>query len=1364
MQALAERFDPPAIEAATRAFWAGRAALRNESRLGPPGGPTTHEIVGTLFPTDDPFALWHRELLADVEARYLALAGRRSWSTVQVVAGQGPPLPEILSTLRNDGFHLEIDHMVPPEPEALNALLQGLVEGLARRRLLVCREAVAMSCPRCRLPRSPEAIIYQQDDGPAYLLRFPIRGSPTKASLLVWTDYTWRLLGTTAIGVNPDQAYVTGRFRRRETEEVIVIAKEAIPRLHEWLPGGEFEILEERTGAAWAGTGYDHPLSVEYPAIADLTAPAGTVVAAPEVTLGGSGLVTLVPAHGTADAAVGARLGLPGLPVTTADGRIGRVVMHKYAGLPLEIAEAFILRDLNDGGSIFTELRTPRGVPHCVACGSPLIWLPARTWFLEPGRLAPEHLQQFARLLPGEPVPTMSDLVGWVAAKGSVTSDGSDPTLLECDRCELLASPEEAGECPCGGNRQLASRGLATALRETMTAWARHQPFQPGDPVDLILPDRRRAPALVHHLAAIAASGVRIGELHLLRVPTTRPPDKPGETPRGIDARRVALVRTLRSPRVGSTLADRELREARRLARAWHLVRSVVDQALRDGYLPSGESLANHRGELLEEDAAFVSVFERMRAQVLRQYQDGHLGEAAGTLGDFLERDVRGDYLRLVGPRLRTPGLGPAKVSVYRVLWHVLPLWTELYAPVAPFTMEAVHRAFRGDAQSVFERTFTPVQETLIDSKAEEAARPWRQVVDGLARARKEFGISREARLENAVLVAREEEMGGALRASLPMLSRLALVTNLQIASPSQPWNGAQFVATPVLDEIHRVYPSESARIARLLQQIKPRRIQEGLAGGNLSVALDGRSLQILPGMVEISESLPEHTVVVPWAGGEIYLTLPSVVLGSDAERPPAVSVEASQMLREVRRRLTRISPHEPPPRAVMAASGALSNELAARTAASAHYLGVGDLTVSPSDERFVRSETIRGRTRRGAPWAVWFPGVLVPRRPRKRRTPRSGTPRVRVLEVGQEGGDVDFLSEPVVHQAETIRSMLEQLDSVVGRPFVGPTKLANAWAVGIHDYESLQKAPFELLSGVPGFGPIVAGAVVRSFGGTLPPRSARVRPSLHPSTAAAIGPPAVREAAGADRLAQPVQAPVEATASVPLTVPAEPPPPAVALPPSPPATPAAPNPWSDSPPPPPPPTSTPVQSYFVPSTPPPRPVEFPVEEPWSPPTPAVFPLPPDAEPRFGVEVWPGPGSDPAWRMFLDVTAGGVRGLCFTREFPDRVRGALGTRVVDVAWLSNTGRDGSVRPGDLDAVQARIAQAVSERRVRAVFLGGMEYLLSLHGREKVASFLQAVAGVATGAKARVWVPVNPALVVPGAAEELASQFPPEVSA
>jgi hypothetical protein len=102
----------------------------------------------------------------------------------------------------------------------------------------------------------------------------------------------------------------------------------------------------------------------------------------------------------------------------------------------------------------------------------------------------------------------------------------------------------------------------------------------------------------------------------------------------------------------------------------------------------------------------------------------------------------------------------------------------------------------------------------------------------------------------------------------------------------------------------------------------------------------------------------------------------------------------------------------------------------------------------------------------------------------------------------------------------------------------------------------------------------------------------------------------------------------------------------------------------------------------------------------------------------------------------------------------------LGARDVDIAWLSNTGREGSVRPGDLAALEARVASAFSERKVRAVYLGGMEYLLSLHGREKVASLLHSISEAASPAKAHVWVPMNPSLVVPGAADELAAEFPP----
>lgn len=153
-----------------------------------------------------------------------------------------------------------------------------------------------------------------------------------------------------------------------------------------------------------------------------------------------------------------------------------------------------------------------------------------------------------------------------------------------------------------------------------------------------------------------------------------------------------------------------------------------------------------------------------------------------------------------------------------------------------------------------------------------------------------------------------------------------------------------------------------------------------------------------------------------------------------------------------------------------------------------------------------------------------------------------------------------------------------------------------------------------------------------------------------------------------------------------------------------------------------------------------------PVARPVSP-TVVESPLPPTPPPPpSGLEIGNEPTLFGALQPFLDVTGAGHRGLAIVRELPDRIRAHVGPRPVEVLWLSNLDRPMTLRPSDLDDIERRVRRAFDEEGVTAVFLEGVEYLVRIHGVEKVAAFLRATNAAARARLARVWLHVTPGLL------------------
>ncbi|HEV2231220.1 MAG TPA: class I tRNA ligase family protein, partial [Thermoplasmata archaeon] len=667
---------------------------------------------------------------------------------------------------------------------------------------------------------------------------------------------------------------------------------------------------------------------------------------------------------------------------------------HKYTRLPIDAADSFILRDLTEGGLVFAQLTVRRGVPYCSICGRGLLWLPGRAWCLEMTRLPPSIQRQFSQLLPNDPLPTGTEIVPWPFSHFPVSEDRLDPQLLECGSCDRVFPMGAPPVCVCGSPLAPVRRSLLAAPLEALLAWSTGQP---GESAHLFVSDRRRAPAVLHHLIARESAGARGNEVRLVLLPTMPPAElTPLTAPDASkDALRAALIGLSILERGPSSVVDRCRQEARRLRKFWELSRSLIDGMIREGIPFDDEPISTRVQGLPEEDRAFLSRFERLRIDVRSLYEAQQLAQAQDRLVRFMEEELRGGYLPMVRFRLEPTASPAARAATYQLLARVLTEWAELSAPIVPFTMEAVTRGFLEDERSVFERGFTPTNETLLDATREAEYDRWVSFAEALQRARREVGLPVDAILPKVVLLVADDRLGAELSRSSGVLERLGRVGRIDVDSPQHPWAGRRIEARPVSSEIQKAYGAQAPRILRLLEHMPGRKILDGIQAGSLTLALEGQTVSILPSMVELMESLPECVVPIPWQDGEILLVDPTEKTGGQL---PSLSLDGFGIVRHIQRRLRRAHLTSPPLRVLVAASGILSEEVAHHASAIAKHIGIPRVEIAEDAASFPPLERSFGRTRRGDRWSVWILGVQVePGRPKRRASPTARS-RVRPL------------------------------------------------------------------------------------------------------------------------------------------------------------------------------------------------------------------------------------------------------------------------------------------------------------------------------------------------------------------------------
>lgn len=112
------------------------------------------------------------------------------------------------------------------------------------------------------------------------------------------------------------------------------------------------------------------------------------------------------------------------------------------------------------------------------------------------------------------------------------------------------------------------------------------------------------------------------------------------------------------------------------------------------------------------------------------------------------------------------------------------------------------------------------------------------------------------------------------------------------------------------------------------------------------------------------------------------------------------------------------------------------------------------------------------------------------------------------------------------------------------------------------------------------------------------------------------------------------------------------------------------------------------------------------------------------------------------YRLFEDAIRGGQRGLCVTRIYPEKLRERAGAQQLQIVWLSNVGKEDSIRPKDLDKLALAVEHFVSEKG-GVVLLDGLEYLVTNNNFLTVLRLVQALRDQVAIHNAVLLLSVNP---------------------
>jgi len=99
--------------------------------------------------------------------------------------------------------------------------------------------------------------------------------------------------------------------------------------------------------------------------------------------------------------------------------------------------------------------------------------------------------------------------------------------------------------------------------------------------------------------------------------------------------------------------------------------------------------------------------------------------------------------------------------------------------------------------------------------------------------------------------------------------------------------------------------------------------------------------------------------------------------------------------------------------------------------------------------------------------------------------------------------------------------------------------------------------------------------------------------------------------------------------------------------------------------------------------------------------------------------------SERAYALFEQALASGRKGICVTRDYPQKVKSKHNIGDTPVYWLSNIGKENALRPKDLEKLSFSMETFLSSQG-GVILLDGLEYLITNNSFLTVLRFIQSL--------------------------------------
>ncbi|MEM0382037.1 MAG: isoleucine--tRNA ligase [Nitrososphaerota archaeon] len=810
---------------------------------------------------------------------------------------------------------------------------------------LVVSFKVVPFCPRCETPLSSHEVAqgYEEVEDYSIYVKFPVEDD-VKKCLVIWTTTPWTLAANEAVAVNPEEDYVELEVGK----ERLIIAEKLLESVCSNAGITGYRVVNRFTGGSLVGLKYIHPLGTEVGAHGSHQPPAHTVLPAEFVSMEeGTGLVHIAPGHGPEDFELGKR---HGLPVFCPIGTNGVFTEEggRFAGLSYREAAELVIKTLSEKGLLLKEGRVIHTYPHCWRCGTPLIYLTSRQWFLRIDRIKRLMIEENAKVkwYPvwagqsrfGEWLENAED---WCISRTRVW--GTPLNIWTCSKCGSTravgskAELEEAEKKPtpikmhrpwvdrvvfrcgkCGGEMYREPFVLDTWLDSGVAHfasvdWLRDKRlFERLFPYDFITEAIDQTRGWFYTL--LFTSALMFGRAPYKTVLSQNfVLDKYGKKMSksrgnvlwasdamdnwGVDNVRLYLVSKAQSWETINFDPDEVKQINQALNILWNVVSFAKTYFDLDRYDPVKETVWAMLGYAEPEDRWILSRVNTLIRYVTSNIERFEMHEAARSLLNFIVEDLSRTYVRAVRRRFWIEERTPKKIAAYAALHYVLRKLLPVLSIFTPYISEYLYQRLKtvDDPISVCLVKWPRPDESLINLEIEDQMQVAEDVITATLNARNRARRKLRWPLRRIIISPNSPRAKSSVQALRSYIERMTNSFSVEVLEVGQK---PSEVLRKLVPNPARLGPRAGKRlslVSEALSRVRVGEVQDHVArSGRYSLVLgDGSIFEILDGDFQVVEELPSHLVEGEGRFVRVYIDV------SEDERLRSLSL-ANEVIRRI--------------------------------------------------------------------------------------------------------------------------------------------------------------------------------------------------------------------------------------------------------------------------------------------------------------------------------------------------------------------------------------------------------------------------------------------------------------------------------